>query len=142
MTTGDLGQAPPAETPEDKETTEKQQALASELRQMAAQGGGSADAKKRKAMFADAEEGQKKAATEDPAAAERAKGMAADFLDQMQQPASEPAAAAPAAVAPMGAPAGRGRGVDVKPAWMTTVRCLLTLVLPTRSPDRRIVAAG
>ena len=92
-------------------------------------------------MFADAEEGQKKAATEDPAATERAKGMAADFLDQMQQPASEAAAAAPAAT-PMGAPAGRGRGVDVKPAWMTTVRCLLTLVLPTRSPDRRIVAAG
>ena len=140
MTTGDLGQAPPAETPEDKETTEKQQALASELRQMAAQGG-SADAKKRKAMFADAEEGQKKAATEDPAAAERAKGMAADFLDQMQQPASG-AAAAPPAMAPMGAPAGRGRGVDVKPAWMTTVRYALTLALPARSPDRRIVAAG
>jgi len=132
MTTGDLGKPPEASdgnTEADAAETARQAALAAELRELAASGSavsGKGGGKKRKGadggVFADAEEAAAQQAIDDPEAAKRAKGMAADFLDNLGSITSADAAAPDlAAAAPMGAGRGRGRGQDLnKPAWMTT----------------------
>lgn len=129
MTTGDLGKRPEETNgtgADDDEESIRQAALAAELRALASHGKSdssvSRDAVGRKrraadgtnsaATFADAEE-----AAVDPAAAKRAKGMAADFLEQMSavpnsmvSPAGTAATLTPASALPG---VGRGRGADL-----------------------------
>ena len=128
MTTGDLGTRP-EETKgggaDDDEESIRQAALAAELRALASHAKSdssasrdavgrkrkAADGKDSAATFADAEE-----SVVDPAAAKRAKGMAADFLEQMSAAPSS-MVAAPAGTAATLTPAlpgvGRGRGTDL-----------------------------
>ena len=122
MTTGQLGNKPAVA---DDDESVRQAAVAAELRALASQGSGVHDTstvgRKRKAAdgantaatFADAEE----SAAVDLAAAKRAKGMAADFLEQMSgEPARmEPLASVGAAstATPSMAGVGRGRGMEL-----------------------------
>jgi hypothetical protein len=123
MTTGDLGKKPEATSgaADDKESI-RQATLEAELRALASQGSDSgtvgrkrkvADGASSVATFADAEE----SAVVDPAAAKRAKGMAADFLEQMSGAPNPmdplaPVGAASASIPSM-AGVGRGRGTDL-----------------------------
>lgn len=124
MTTGDLGKKPTAMPATDaSEDSAKQAALAAELRALASQGSSVHDSstggRKRKAAdltdntatFADAEE----STALDPEAVKRAKGMAADFLDQMSGPTDLVPAPASTRTVPMPSVggAGRGRGADL-----------------------------
>ena len=115
MTTGNLGEKPEPTT-EGSGGGEAVDAMAAELRGFASRQSSSSDdttagrKRKKDAEFADAEEEQK-----------RAKGMADDFLGQLDMSVGEPVgAAAPQSPAVLAA-RGRGRGTDLnKPAWLTT----------------------